>query len=193
MLKYLSILLLSTLAAGQGIPNLHRVDSRIYRSGLLDSNNISTVKSYGIKSIISLKTNADEVMFERLWALENGVQFINIPIQIMDYSEYTKNKFFDVYHMMRTMPPPVLVHCTYGSDRTGVAIGLWRIFENTWPLRSTLHEMDYYGFNPLFSVWKYFLSEVYYGSSYDTDDHCNCGANCYRFGKRTDTCYYPSY
>lgn len=192
MNKYIMLFLsfFATTAYAEDIDNFHYVGNGIYRSGLLTALNIDNLKAYNIKTIISLKTDSQAVAIEREWASKNKVIFFNIPINIALYNDYNKRKFRDVYALMKILPRPLLVHCSRGSDRTGIAIAQWQILSEQRALRSALHEMDYYGFSPLFSIWKLYLSEVFYGSSDYTNDYCHRGANRNRVGKRTDSCYH---
>jgi protein tyrosine phosphatase (PTP) superfamily phosphohydrolase (DUF442 family) len=41
---------------------------------------------------------------------------------------------------------PILVHCAAGANRTGLAVGLYRLHVQGWPLDQVLEEMRAFGF-----------------------------------------------
>jgi protein tyrosine/serine phosphatase len=146
-----------TIAQTVKIPNFHYVNDNIYRSGELTAANLPTVKAQGIKSIISMKTDIKDISIEREFSKANGIDFINIPINILIYNDANKQKFKDVYKMITIMPRPLLVHCSRGSDRTGVAISMVRILINKWSYKKAIDEMYGYDFNPMFFMWHVFF------------------------------------
>jgi len=42
--------------------------------------------------------------------------------------------------------PPTLVHCAAGVNRTGLAVGLYRLHVQHWPLEKVLAELKQFGF-----------------------------------------------
>lgn len=162
-LLVLVIVLFCSCGGKAAIPNFHYVDDGIYRSGLLDNTNLDDLKLYNIRSIITMKTNPIEVKVERDYAIKNGIAFVNIPIFMLEYSRYQKDNFWQVNELMHTMPKPLLVHCTHGSDRTGVAIAMYRLLDQKWDYTPTIIELNNYGFSWLFTSWKTFLKEIYDG------------------------------
>lgn len=161
-MKQIMVLVLLFYACGvkAAIPNFAYVGNDIYRSGLLDETNIDELLPYGFKSILSLKTNQIEVAVERKWALEHKVNFVNIPIQMWLYTESTKDQFREANFRTVMLPKPLLIHCTRGSERTGITVAMYRIIFQHWPVEKAIAEMDYYGFSPLFWYWKSFLEEI---------------------------------
>lgn len=163
-MKFIFIFIISLLvscgAQGSEIPNFHYVDHGIYRSGILTKENLSELQNFGIRSIISMKTNPQEVKEEREYAKANGMAFVHIPIFILYFGDYEKNKFWQVYKAMRTLPKPVLVHCSRGSDRTGIIIAMHRILDDGWSFNKARREMYERGFNPFFSFWESFLKDL---------------------------------
>jgi len=44
---------------------------------------------------------------------------------------------------------PILVHCAAGVNRTGLAIGMYRLHVEGWTLEQVLEEMRHFGFEDL--------------------------------------------
>ena len=149
------ILFLSSIVFAAEIPNLFYVDNGIWRSGLLDKTNIDTLKTLGIKTIISMKTNPIQVEFEQNWSRKNKIKFIHIGMWLIPRVD--EHKIWNVYERIISEPKPLLVHCTYGKDRTGVAVAMYRILEQDWSYQDTIGEMDSFGFSPFYDYWKGFL------------------------------------
>lgn len=151
------IVLLLSLSVKASVPNLHIVEPGLYRSGLLEASNLDELKPLGIKTIISMKTEKADVEVERSWSNRNGVSFINVPINMLWYTESTKDLFWIVHFSMKELRRPILIHCSRGADRTGIAVAMWRILNSKWDVERAITEMDYYGYNPMLFFWKRFL------------------------------------
>ena len=108
-----------------------------------------------------MKTNLFDNFLERKWAKDHGVNYVNVPIMIQFYSESNMASMREVYENMLLLPKPILVYCTRGSDRTGIAVAIYRILANNWTYNDAVKEMDSLGFNDLFYFWKMFLRDIY--------------------------------
>lgn len=143
------------------IDNFHAVDNGLFRCGILTTANFNDLIPFGIKSIISMKTNVIDNISECKLASKYDIDYLNIPIMIQFYSENSILSMRNVYKNMCLLRKPLLVHCTRGADRTGIAIAMHRILQNKWDFERTIAEMDALGFNQLFYLWKDFLYGVY--------------------------------
>jgi len=140
------------------IPNLHYVDDFIYRSGILTDDNIEHVKELDIKTIVSMKTNIVDTHIEKEWCQHNGIKFCHVPMLLVP--EIDEKKVIKAVKEISNRQHPLLVHCTHGSDRTGTVIAIYRILKNNWTYDDAIAEMEKYGFNPIFNVWKHFILKV---------------------------------
>ena len=154
----LGFLMLSTMATAADIPNLALVEPGLYRSGVLDESNIEMVSLLGIKTIISFKTNVFDNIFEKSWARENNVEWIHYPMLLIP--EYDEPTVMRAVRTLKLRKNTALVHCTRGSDRTGVVVASYRLLINHWTYSATIDELQHYGFSPVFGVWRRFLREV---------------------------------
>ena len=56
---------------------------------------------------------------------------------------------------------PLFIHCTHGQDRTGLIMGLYRIFVDKWSSGNAYDEMLKIGFHPeFFALDHYFKSKT---------------------------------
>jgi protein tyrosine phosphatase (PTP) superfamily phosphohydrolase (DUF442 family) len=105
-------------------PNFHTVlEHRLYRAAQPSGATLeSYIHTYGIRTVINLRgPNHGEDWFddEVQAARRRGVNFLTVNISASDKPQEAEVRklveAFDAY------PPPVLVHCYSGSDRSGFA------------------------------------------------------------------------
>jgi protein tyrosine phosphatase (PTP) superfamily phosphohydrolase (DUF442 family) len=134
---------------GQRLPKRFApvVEGRLYRSGAVSPGQLARLaRDYGIRSVLSLlDPNAPESIAERQAAERLGIAWHNVPLPgdgASTPAERARLKalLFDVKGM------PMVVHCAAGANRTGLAIGLYRLHKQGWTLEEALDEMRRFGF-----------------------------------------------
>ena len=130
-----------------GVPNLHRVNDGLYRSGQPDKEGMRNLATLGIRTIINLRayhSDTDEVG-------EEEIDCVRIPMHAWRPREDDVAAFLAV----ATSPEraPILVHCNYGADRTGFMCALYRIVIDGWSKERALTEMVEGGFG-FHGVWR---------------------------------------
>jgi len=128
-----------------GVANLYKVTDYLYRSEQPTEEGMKNLKRIGIKTIINLRPlyfDSDEVKGTGLLVEELSVK----PWHIEDE---------DVVKVLRIIRKrengPFLIHCSYGADRVGVMIAMFRVVEQGWTKEDAIEEMvnGGYGFHPL--------------------------------------------
>lgn len=121
----------------QGVPNLHRVTPRFYRSAQPTAEGFANLsRKLGIRSIVSLRAfHPDDVL-----AGGNNLMLTRIPI----HTWHIENE--DVAAALRALRQgqsqgPVLLHCQHGADRTGLIAALYRVIYEGWSKADALAEM----------------------------------------------------
>ncbi|MCG3125624.1 MAG: hypothetical protein CHACPFDD_00449 [Phycisphaerae bacterium] len=123
------------------------VDGQIYRSGRITPEQLAHVqRTYGVRTVLSLlNPDAPECAAEREAARELGLEWHNVPLP--GDGESNAEQRDEILRVMRdAQHGPLLVHCAAGATRTGLAVGLYRIAEQGWPLEAALDEMRGFGF-----------------------------------------------
>jgi protein tyrosine/serine phosphatase len=115
----------------------------LYRGGQPDEEDFETLKEFGIKTIINLRTeNGEKAVVEEL-----GMNYIHIPITITPFSRIPAkaiDKYFEVVNNPANYP--IFFHCRRGADRTGAMAGFYRMAAQGWDSRKAYSEARDIGF-----------------------------------------------
>jgi hypothetical protein len=126
------------------------VDRTLYRSGEVSPAQLERLHAeYGIRRVISLlDATAPVTVAEREAAGRLGIDWYNIPMRGNgDSTPEARTRVLELLSMPNA--PPTLVHCAAGVNRTGLAIGLYRIKCQGWSLEQVLAEMRDFGFEDI--------------------------------------------
>jgi protein tyrosine/serine phosphatase len=137
----IAILVILTLGAAyyfylkeQG--NFHAITAgEAYRSALLDKDELEHyVNKYNIKSILNLRGEnmagqwyLDEVRI----SAEHDIKHYDISISARSpISDYNVQRILKVF---KEAPRPILIHCQYGADRSGLVAAMWKVVVDKEP------------------------------------------------------------
>lgn len=133
--------------AVDGIPNLHKVSDKLYRSAQPTEEGIAKLKEMGIVTIINLRTfHSDSGKIGK-----TDIEYEHIYMQAWYPEEEDIIKFLKI--VTSREGGPVLVHCQHGADRTGTVCAIYRIVVQGWTKEDALREMRQGGFG-FHEVWK---------------------------------------
>ncbi len=126
------------------------VEGQLYRSGAVSARQLHNLRErYGIKRVISLlDSQSPECIDERAAAERLGIEWHNVPMRGDGTSTAEQRR-----ELMALLDDqggdPTLVHCAAGANRTGLAIGLYRIDHDGWTYDQVLEEMKLFDFEDL--------------------------------------------
>jgi protein tyrosine/serine phosphatase len=135
--------------------NLYVLNDSIYRCEQPDSLGFTIIDSIGIKSVLNLRSNHTDN--EHIYRLPLNLYNIEmVPYDIGD------EEIVKVLRILENSPKPIVVHCYYGSDRTGVVIAMYRIIFQNWTKEKALNEMKDggYGFHNIYINIPLYIKEV---------------------------------
>ena len=126
------------------------VAGHLYRSGEVTPAQLDRlVRDYGIRRVVSLlDASAPVTVAERAAAARLGLEWHNIPLPGDGASTPAERRQI-LALLSDPNAPPTLVHCAAGTHRTGLAVGLYRLRCQHWPLEQVLAELKQFGFNNL--------------------------------------------
>jgi tyrosine-protein phosphatase SIW14 len=121
------------------LKNWYKIDDDVYRSEQPTRQGFEEARAKGIRSIINLRHNHSDV--SRVEGL--GLFLSEVP---MTASGFTAADIVKALRAIQAAPKPVLVHCQYGSDRSGVVLAMYRIVVQGWTKEDALAELTKGGF-----------------------------------------------
>lgn len=123
---------------------------RLYRCGEITPRQLERLtRHHHLRTVLSLlNPDVPESVVERQAAERLGLRWVNVPLPGDGAStpadrQRIKDVLFD------PDAAPLLVHCAAGTNRTGLAIGMYRIHQQGWSVEQVLEEMRRYGFEDL--------------------------------------------
>ncbi|HLE00510.1 MAG TPA: tyrosine-protein phosphatase [Bdellovibrionota bacterium] len=142
---------------GTIIDEFHVVSPGIYRGAVPGANGLQALAKFGVKTIINLKTNffGDD---ERPIAESLGMRYVAKPM--VPFLSPRDRDIAEILNILADRAQhPVFVHCRHGQDRTGLVIGLYRVFVENWSATAAYDEMLRYGFHPELSELQDYFEE----------------------------------
>lgn len=142
------------------IPNKQMVGSSIMRGGRPEMSDLAELKQLGYKTIINLENDAKVVAKEKAYAAELGFNYIENPMNASAVpNDQEMEKLIAIMADSRNYP--LYIHCKHGQDRTGLVVGLHRVFNDKWKPDVAYQEMLDIGFHPIYaSMKKYFFNKT---------------------------------
>jgi len=125
----------------EGVPNLHKVSSNLYRSAQPTAQGMQNLKQIGIETVVNLRSfHSDR---EEIGKTGLGYEHIYMKAWHPERKEIVR--FLQI--VTNPKRTPVLVHCLHGADRTGTMSALYRIAVQGWSKKQAVREMTDGGFN----------------------------------------------
>lgn len=129
-----------------GVPNLHMVNSNLYRSAQPSAAGMANLQELGIKTVVNLRSfhsDAGEI---------GDLPLDAVHIRMKSWHPEREDVVSLLKIAMDTNRTPVLVHCQHGADRTGAMSAAYRMAVENWSGEEAIQEMTRGGYN-FHSIW----------------------------------------
>lgn len=126
------------------------VEGRLYRSGGVSPAQLERVtRKYHIRTVLCLlNSESAEADEERAAAERLGLKWLNVSLPGNGDSTPAQREQIKKLLSDESLSP-LLVHCAAGANRTGLAVGLYRIREQGWSLDQVMAELRAFDFEDL--------------------------------------------
>ena len=104
------------------------------------------LKAHGVRAILSLQTLPWDIFTERRHARENKIEYRNVYIPALFLAPSERHVKEVLLTLADPSLHPIFIHCRLGRDRTGMIVGLYRIYYQNWTPEAAWDEMLRLGF-----------------------------------------------
>ncbi len=126
----------------EALPNFGTVSTGVYRSGQFNREGLLKLRDLGVKTILNIREKVSEEESREAAAL--GMSVVHVAM-----SGLKSPSFDQVDRALKTLADPalrpVLVHCRYGKDRTGVTVASFRTRLQGWTVPAAVAEAKTFG------------------------------------------------
>lgn len=121
-----------------------KINEDIFRGGEPSVEDLRILANvFDIKTIVSLSGSIGHKIDPVVKQLE--MEHIIIPISGLNSIDFLKYLKTNIVNIINTKKP-IYIHCKHGSDRTGLAIAIYRIEHDGWTPQQALDEAKSFGF-----------------------------------------------
>jgi tyrosine-protein phosphatase SIW14 len=122
--------------------NLWKLNDSIYRSEQPTEFGLSEFCDFQVKSLLNLREDNSDVKIQQ----ECPLKLYHVK---MDPDQIKEEDVIKALRILKMAPKPVVVHCFYGSDRTGMILAMYRVVYQNWTKQEAINEMKNggYGFH----------------------------------------------
>ncbi|SJZ67664.1 fused DSP-PTPase phosphatase/NAD kinase-like protein [Consotaella salsifontis] len=130
----------------QIVGNIHTVeDGKLYRSGTLSPARLKAlVEKDGIKTIVNLRGDigSDWHKAEKSFAEAHDIAFVDYDLNAGRIPSMETMR--EIAETLRNAKSPILIHCKSGSDRTGLAAGIYEIAVDGETLQQAEDQLSFF-------------------------------------------------
>lgn len=122
------------------------VPGRFYRSGEMDSHDLrEIIRAHGIKTVIDLRIDGDSKPEERETVKEADAVYYHQPL--IGSKANQQEEFRQLIELYDSVQTPVLVHCSTGTHRSGVASAIWLLTKENIDIEQAKNQLAWpYGY-----------------------------------------------
>jgi len=135
-----------------GLTRVGRVAPGIFRGAQPTPEGYATLKAMGVRTVINLRTRHGE----RKAVEAAGMRYVEIPMRFWKDVDPAVVRMA-LSAMTDPANQPVFIHCSRGTDRTGVVVAVYRMEVDGWSKAEAEAELEAFGFHEIWSQLKEFV------------------------------------
>ncbi|NLP57278.1 dual specificity protein phosphatase family protein [Lutibacter sp. B1] len=113
--------------------NLYKLNDFLYRSEQPSKKGMQEIENADIKTVLNLRKKNKDLKKSK----NTQLKLMHFPIKT---SKFSNNDIFESLKIIKEAEKPILIHCWYGSDRTGVIVAAYRMVFENWPKDKAIAE-----------------------------------------------------
>lgn len=125
------------------IPNFSQFSTNLWRGGQPHGQDWDTLRTFGITTVVKLNLESEGSDAK---AVELGMNMVTCPINLWQET-IGEPDLTRLVEIVMSIQPFTLIHCTHGSDRTGLLVGIYRVWREGWAVRRAWEEMQSWRFH----------------------------------------------
>lgn len=145
-------------SADVSTPPIELVSPGIWRGPRPTQATLGQLKALGVETILDLENSDDAIRSERAAVGRLGMTFV-----LEQMSGFWTPNDSEVNQIEAIMADParrpIFVHCQHGQDRTGLIVGLHRVFHEGWTPAAAYREMLAKGFHKALFLLNHYYEE----------------------------------
>jgi protein tyrosine phosphatase (PTP) superfamily phosphohydrolase (DUF442 family) len=139
-------------------PPIELVSPGVWRGPRPTYATLAQLRSLGVKTILDLEDTQSAINTERGWVGGLHMTFISEPMSgFWTPNDREVNQIEAI--MADPSRRPIFVHCQHGQDRTGLIVGLYRVFTEHWSPAKAYKEMLAKGFHRILVFLNHYYEE----------------------------------
>lgn len=139
----------------EDLPNFRSLHPYLFCGGRPSEEGLIKLKTMGVATVINLRKTKRSIESEKLLCKKLGLDYLSLPIAHDGPTKAQVDSFMKEARLAKASYNPetkkatnaVYLHCSFGEDRTGCMIGIYRMVEDGWSQVDALNEMHKYGFS----------------------------------------------
>jgi tyrosine-protein phosphatase SIW14 len=134
------------------------VEPGVYRGNRPDAATLRKLAALGVKFDLDLEDAGSAITSERPVAQAAGLTFISKPMSgFWTPDDAQVDSILSV--VSDPQQRPIFIHCQHGQDRTGLIVGLYRVFYESWEPAAAYQEMLDNGFHQILVLLNHYYEE----------------------------------
>jgi undecaprenyl-diphosphatase len=133
--------------------NFHSItQDEAYRSAQLDRAELEYyIKKYNIKSILNLRgKNPDSYWYKEEISVSVKYNIAHYDVALSATKEPTEKDVKRLMEIFGSAPRPILIHCQFGADRSGLVAAMWKEMVDREPKSEAKRQLSFlYGHVPI--------------------------------------------